>query len=218
MSTLGYALLALLSTRPRTGYELAQRMKRPIAHMWAAQHSQIYPELRRLAQAGWVISTVIAGPGPRDNRRYTITPGGLDALAAWADSPLAPEVPRSEMLLRVRSLWLIGPERAIAFAAEERRRCLERLSVLDQEAAEFAPDDVLSTGHPEFFAYATLRYGVLRTKAALAWWDWLLQQLRNGQPDVFSFPLAVDGPATLTPSPAQVPLAAPHTDHPTLGD
>lgn len=184
MSTLGYALLALLSTRPRTGYELAQRMRRPIAHMWAAQHSQIYPELARLADAGWVTSTVIPGPGPRDTRRYTITAPGLEALATWADSPLAPEVPRSEMLLRVRSLWLVSPERAVAFAAEQRRRCLERLTVLDQEAAEFAPDDVLSTGHPEFFAYTTLRYGVLRTQAALAWWDWLLQQLRTRQADV----------------------------------
>ena len=181
MNTLSYALLGALSTKARTGYELAQHMKSPIAYMWAAQHSQIYPELNRLADAGLIAGTVIPGRGPRDTKRYTLTAAGRRALAAWADSPLAPEAPRSELLLRVRSLWLTGPERAIAFLTGQRQQLQDRLDQLVEEKTRFALDDLMSADHPEFFAFATLQYGLDRVRAALDWADWLLDQLHRQQ-------------------------------------
>jgi DNA-binding PadR family transcriptional regulator len=181
VKTLGYALLGALATKSRTGYELAQHMRRPIAFMWSAPHSQIYPELNRLAQLGLIEGTVIPGRGPRDTKRYSITTAGLQALAAWTDSPLDPEVPRSEVMLRVRSLWLTSPERALTFTATQRRQWREVLGRLTAERARFAPDDVVSVDHPEFFAFATLQYGLERTAAAVAWADWLLDQLERQQ-------------------------------------
>ncbi len=74
MSTLGYAILGLLAAQPRTGYDLARLMRTPIGYMWTAHHSQIYPELARLESEGLVAATVIDGPGPRDTKRYEITP------------------------------------------------------------------------------------------------------------------------------------------------
>lgn len=67
-STLGFALLSLLTRGPDTGYRLAQRIKAPIGHFWTATHSQIYPKLARLADAGWVQLIEGAGPGPRRRR------------------------------------------------------------------------------------------------------------------------------------------------------
>lgn len=181
MNTLSYALLGALATQPRTGWELTQHMKAPIALMWAAQHSQIYPELNRLADAGLIRGTVIPGRGPRDTKRYTLTEDGRRALARWADSPLSPDVPRSEMLLRVRSLWLTSPERAIAFLSGQRQHFLDQLGRLTEEKTRFAPDDVMSADHPEFFAFATLQYGLDRVQATLNWCDWLLEQLQRHQ-------------------------------------
>lgn len=181
MNTLSYALLGALSTKARTGYQLAQHMRAPIALMWAAPHSQIYPELNRLAAAGLITGTVIPGPGPRDTKRYTVTEAGRQALAVWADSPLDAEVPRSELMLRVRSLWLTSPERAVTFVATQRRQWQDRLVRLGRERAGFAPDDVMSADHPEFYAFATLRYGIERVAAAVVWADWLLDQLERQQ-------------------------------------
>ncbi len=48
VTSLGYALLALLARTPLTGYDLAQRMLRSTDFFWTARHSQIYPELARL--------------------------------------------------------------------------------------------------------------------------------------------------------------------------
>lgn len=179
MSTLAFAILGLLAVRPCTGYDVAQRMRAPIGWMWSAQHSQIYPELARLLDARLVTSTVIPGRGPRDTKRYAITDEGLRRLATWADSPLAPEVPRSELLLRVRSLWLTSPDRAIAFVAAQRDECRQRIAVLEAEREEFAPDDVASWDHPEYFAFASLQHGLVRARATASWFDWLLDQLQR---------------------------------------
>ena len=80
MSTLGYAILGLLAAQPQTGYDLARLMRTPIGYMWTARHSQIYPELARLEGERLVTATVIDGPGPRDTKRYEITPAGWHAL------------------------------------------------------------------------------------------------------------------------------------------
>lgn len=181
MNTLSYALLQAVSTRPRTGYEIAQHMKAPVAYMWAAQHTQIYPELNRLADAGLISGEVIPGRGPRDTKRYTVTTRGRRALADWADSPLTPETPRNEMLLRVRSLWLTSPDRALAFMVAQRQRFSDMLKTRNQMKADFAPDDVMTADHPQFFAYATLLYGLEQTHAALNWCDWLIDQLEKQQ-------------------------------------
>jgi DNA-binding PadR family transcriptional regulator len=180
-STLGYALLGVLSRWPLTGYEITQHMKAPIGYQWTAQHSQIYPELARLTKAGLLTYEKFAGRGSPDNKRYSLTDAGRVALPDWADSPLAPEMPRSEMLLRVRSLWLTSPERAIAFVEAQRQRCLDRLDQIVIGRAEFAPDDLVSWDHPEFFAWATLQHRFTVTTAVLAWRDWLLDQLHAQQ-------------------------------------
>src|SRR5215207_3569353 len=99
VSTLGFALLSLLTRGPATGYELTQRMKRPIGHFWSANHSQIYPELARLSDAGYVTATEGTGPGPRAKKTYTLTTKGRAALAEWLPQPAAFQ-PRSEITLK----------------------------------------------------------------------------------------------------------------------
>ncbi|MEJ7742349.1 MAG: PadR family transcriptional regulator [Nocardioidaceae bacterium] len=182
VGTLGYAILGLLATKHRTGYDLAQQMKTPIGYMWTAQHSQIYPQLARLEAESLVRSSVIAGRGPRDTKLYTITPAGRDALRTWVDSPLI-EVTRSEFMLRVRSLWLLSPDRARAFIAEQRERCQQRLDSYLDEGTSFSAQtlEVADPTTAAFAAFATLQYGIMRVRDTIAWCDWMLDQLDDAQ-------------------------------------
>jgi DNA-binding PadR family transcriptional regulator len=175
---LGYAILGLLAVEPLTGYQLSQRMRAPIGYMWTATHSQIYPELAKLLADGQLRATVIPGRGPRDTRRYTITTAGRRALRTWVDSPLT-EVARSELLLRVRSLWLISPERARAFIVEQRARYEERLQLYTEEELNFAPKaaDLFDPTTPASAAYATLHFGIGRVRHTIEWCDWMLARL-----------------------------------------
>ena len=175
---LGYAILGLLAVEPLTGYQLAQRMRAPIGYMWTARHSQIYPELAKLLADGQVRATVIPGRGPRDTKRYTITATGRRALRTWVDSPLT-ELARSELLLRVRSLWLISPERARAFIVEQRARYEQRLKLYTEEELNFAPmaADLFDPTTSASAAYATLHFGIGRVRHTIEWCDWMLAKL-----------------------------------------
>ncbi|MGH3500097.1 MAG: PadR family transcriptional regulator [Nocardioidaceae bacterium] len=81
--SLGHALLALLETRPMTGYELAQQFDRSVIFVWHARHSQIYPELRRLEGDG-LVRAETASRGTRATKRvYSITQEGCAELERW---------------------------------------------------------------------------------------------------------------------------------------
>jgi DNA-binding PadR family transcriptional regulator len=180
IGVLGYAILGLLAVEPLTGYQVAQRMRAPIGYMWTATHSQIYPDLAKMQAGGLVRASVIPGRGPRDTKQYTITAAGRAALQSWLDSPLT-ELARSELMLRVRSLWLVSPERARAFIVEQRTRYQERLKLYIGEELAFAPlaADLFDPMTPASAAYATLHFGIGRVRHLIEWCDWMLARLEG---------------------------------------
>lgn len=180
MSTLGYAILGLLARHPHTGYQLAQRMDRPTGYMWTARHSQIYPELAALQSADLIRHRVVDGPGPRDTKRYSITAKGTAALDAWTDSALTPQPARSELMLRVRTLWLISPERATDFILRVQSDHEDQLATYLGEERGFTDQhagELDNPASPDFAAYATLKAGIGYEQQLLAWCDWLLARL-----------------------------------------
>ena len=54
MRTLKYAILGLLNQRDMSGYELMKQFESGLNEFWSAKHSQIYPELAKLAEEGSV--------------------------------------------------------------------------------------------------------------------------------------------------------------------
>ncbi|TXI63602.1 PadR family transcriptional regulator [Mycolicibacterium mageritense] len=81
--SLRHALLAVLTAEPMTGYDLIKYFDGTVATFWSAPHSQIYPELRRMEEAG-LITAEVASRGERAQKRvYSITEGGVKALENW---------------------------------------------------------------------------------------------------------------------------------------
>ncbi len=181
-SALGYALLGLLARRPRTGYQLAQAMRRPIGYFWTASHSQIYPELARLEGDALVRHRVVAGPGPRDTKRYTITAAGKRALTAWATTPAPPEATRDEFLLRLYSLWLADPDDARTLIAVERDRHRAALADYERLGAELAEAGPVHPDTPAFYDRASVRRGAAFEQHVITWCDWLLEELDRSEP------------------------------------
>jgi PadR family transcriptional regulator, regulatory protein AphA len=101
---LRFAILATLSAGPRTGYDLTQRFDSTVGHIWHAPHSQIYPELRRMEQEGFVAADEVPR-GPRGTkRRYRLTDEGMRALRDQAAS-MAP-VQRERDPIRLWAAYL----------------------------------------------------------------------------------------------------------------
>ncbi len=110
--SLRFALLALLSSRAMTGYDVSKQFSQSVAHVWHAPDSQIYPELRRMEQDGLVeVETVPWGPRG-SKREYHLTPLGFQALRDWANAPLGIRRQRDPAYLKAAYLEWADPEPA----------------------------------------------------------------------------------------------------------
>lgn len=81
--SLKYAILGYLSSAAGSGYDLVQQLDGGLGWFWAASHSQIYPELRRLEAAGLVQGTATTVGERLEKRVYSLTEKGAAELQAW---------------------------------------------------------------------------------------------------------------------------------------
>ena len=97
-----YGILGLLAYwGPLSGYDIKHIFDHTLVPMWGAAHSQIYKELRRMKDLGWVDMQREEQESRPDRKVYSITAKGNDALGQWQAQP--PEVfqLRDELLLKV---------------------------------------------------------------------------------------------------------------------
>lgn len=86
--SLRYALLAVLTVEPMTGYDLSKLFQQSVSHVWNAPDSQIYPELKKMEKDGLLFGEEVPW-GPRGRKRqYTISPEGLKAFRDWMNEPV----------------------------------------------------------------------------------------------------------------------------------
>jgi DNA-binding PadR family transcriptional regulator len=182
VSALGYALLCLLVRGPSTGYDLARRLRRPIGYYWTAGHTQIYPELARLAAAGLVTYSAGAGPGPREKKTYRITAAGRDALAAWLVTPAAPRAPKDELLLKTYAVAAADPHRMADLYRAAADAHAQRLAEYRSQLTDLTDDGASHPQHPNFGNYATLRYGIAIEEMREEWCRWMAATLAAGSP------------------------------------
>ena len=101
---LGDAILACLTERPMTGYELAKTFDASIGFFWKADHQQIYRELSRLRDRGHIQGREVVQSGKPNKLVYTLTPEGRAALRHWAARPSSPASIKDDLLVRLYAL------------------------------------------------------------------------------------------------------------------
>jgi DNA-binding PadR family transcriptional regulator len=177
VSALGYALLCLLVGGSSTGYDLASRLRRPVGYYWTARHSQIYPELARLVEAGLVDYETGSGPGPREKKTYTITALGRRALVQWLVRPPTPRMPKDELLLKTYAVAAAPPRRMARLYLDMADEYDRRLAHYRDMLADLTEDGAADRRHPKFGNYATLRLGVATEEERVAWCRWMASTL-----------------------------------------
>lgn len=101
---LGDAILACLTERPMTGYELAKTFDASIGFFWKADHQQIYRELSKLRDRGHVQAREVVQSGKPNKLVYTLTPEGRAAFRHWAARPSVPPSIKDDLLVRLYAL------------------------------------------------------------------------------------------------------------------
>ena len=112
--SLRYALLALLTAQPMTGYDLARAFHSSVGHVWHAPDSQIYPELRRMQSDGLLRGHEVSWGQRGVKTQYTITQDGVTALRDWMTEPLSYTPERDPAHLRAAYLEWTDPPAARA--------------------------------------------------------------------------------------------------------
>lgn len=81
-----HVILGMLRKGPKSGYEIKAKADISTRFFWAISYGQIYPELKRLEQAGLIMGEADAASG-RQRRVFSITPAGEQALREWLTRP-----------------------------------------------------------------------------------------------------------------------------------
>jgi len=97
-----YGILGLLALwGPLSGYDLKHISDHILAPMWGVVQSQVYKELRRMKELGWVEMEREEQESRPDRKVYSITEQGHTALRSWqAQQPEVFQI-RDELLLKV---------------------------------------------------------------------------------------------------------------------
>jgi len=113
--SLRYALLAILRVGPLSGYDLQKQFSQSVGHVWHAPDSQIYPELRRMEEAG-LVEGEDQLRGERGRRRvYHVTEAGDRAFVEWMNAPMEYQRVRDPAHLRAAYLETVSGETARRF-------------------------------------------------------------------------------------------------------
>lgn len=176
---MAYAVLGLLARRPRSGYEIATALRDPVSFFWSAPHSQLYPTLAALEEAGLVEHEQSHGPGPRARKTYRITDAGRRALADWAVTSPPPRAGRDEFVLRAYSAWVAEPGAVAELFRAEAERHRARLVEYERFRRELLDDGrPPAPDRPEFGNWLALHNGLGYERAYLEWCEWALDLLR----------------------------------------
>lgn len=182
IGTLGFALLGLLAREPKSGYDLARHLERPLGDLWTAHLPQIYPELAKLQEAGLVKSKAVTQKSRPDKKVYTITQAGEDALAVWVATPVKQTPVRRELLLKTFSVWLADPEKASELYQQEADAAAESLVRYRAKLAELTKAYGRNGPPPDskdFGIYANLTFASAATEHTEQWCRWMIAQLKK---------------------------------------
>ena len=177
VGTLKYAVLGLLNRKDMTGYELTREFNSSLAEFWSARHSQIYPELRSLAEEGLVTYEVETSGVALEKKRYSITAEGRRAFMSWERRPQKPKpTPKDEFRLQLFFSDALKPAEREALLRDQLRVHAERLAHLQANEADLLADrEPAALKGAEQSDYLVLLGALERERAACRWLETCLE-------------------------------------------
>lgn len=132
LSPTAYVILGFVRKEPKSGYEIKALVDNSTRFFWAASYGQIYPELKRLSEAG-LITGSDSPTGGRKRTVYEITADGEEELRSWLRQRPETFEMRDEGLLKLFFADALPREEALAILREMRATRLainERLQAI----------------------------------------------------------------------------------------
>ncbi len=170
MRTLKFAILGLLHRHPMTGYELTKLFNFELAEFWYTNHSQIYPELKKLHDEGLVEFDVEISGEILETKRYTITQKGIEEFIQWLHKDeKIPRTPKEVFRLRMYFCNDLEVETRIQLLENQKMQRVKRLNTLSKTAEQYRTIPPINTDR--FGDYIVLRGAIMREEQVIRWLD-----------------------------------------------
>jgi DNA-binding PadR family transcriptional regulator len=169
-----YVILGILGLGEHSGYDIKQLADLSTRHFWATSYGQIYPELKRLTEAG-LIKPKDASSGARQRTVYTLTARGKETLHAWVSNPAIQTLEvRDEMLLKLFfSDEMSKKERVTHLEAMVRRH--------KGVVAGLREHDAMAKAQPDRMKYEVLNFGIAFHEWCAEWFGRLAKDVEAGK-------------------------------------
>lgn len=167
---LSHAILAALTDRPCSGYDLAKQFDGSVGFFWHASHQQIYRELAKLEDQGLIAAEAVAQAGKPDKKIFHVTHAGKTVLQGWIAQPSKAAPTKDDLLVKLFVGHLVPLETVRATLLSDRVHHEATLAAYrDIEAIYFSNPALLSRCGQ--FQYITLRNGIHHETSWLTWCD-----------------------------------------------
>jgi len=178
--SIAHAILVSLVTCPQSGYDLAKKFDGSVGFFWKATHQQIYRELTKLEELGWLIPQTIAQEGRPDKKLFSLSELGQENLKKWISQPCDISPNKEEILVKIYAGYLVTP-RILELEISRHQQLHQQKLAIYQEIERQMNAKVQGLPQSIKYPYLTLRMGIKFERAWIEWCDEAIAMLQNDQ-------------------------------------
>lgn len=170
-----HALLALLSRKPSTAYQLRKDFDVSTAQTLPLNIGQVSTTLQRLERDGLVVQSADHDDDPSAPEPWSLTQSGQDELNAWWQSPVSREARGRDELVIKLALAVVAPGVDVAALVQRQRSATQRvLHDIVRARRDVDPADIA--------VRLVLDHHIFSTEAELRWLDDVEETLVRATP------------------------------------
>ncbi len=173
---LSHAIMTALLDDDMSGYELAKAFDVSLGFFWHASHQQIYQELRKLVERGWLERETVPQRGKPDKVLHRLTPLGREALDAWVLEKTRLQESKDDLWVKLYNLNPGNIHFLAAEVASRREQMMQRVYLYEKiRRRHYADPEALPLRRKG--VYLALLAGIRQGEQFLAWCDEALAML-----------------------------------------
>jgi DNA-binding PadR family transcriptional regulator len=168
--SLSHAILATLSNACYSGYDISKQFAGSVGFFWYATQQQIYRELSKLEEQGYLSAEVIRQENRPDKKMLSITETGKEYLREWIIQPGKITPVKDDLLVKLFAGHLVDQSMITEELEHHHQQHQETLNTYRQIESRFFENPAECDKFAKL-RYLTLLNGIQLEKGWLAWYD-----------------------------------------------
>lgn len=164
---LQFIILGLLNIESKTGYDLTKAFDSDIGEFWTANHSQIYPLLKKMEKENLITHHEIPAGPKLVKKSYDITSEGKEIFQAWLQEPSEADNSHDEFILKLYFIDSKNSPLLPEMISEQKQAREEKLDHLKQQLKDKFPNE--NTKQQQNGHYQVLKHAIQRETDYLKW-------------------------------------------------